>query len=102
MPATYLQFDSTYRNRNAYPLPSVFTVPVEGTSNYFNSNQSDVNAGDSVASGSVEQQKKWASNAFKLYKVGETRTDPYWSNAVATSGTLAMPTTSDSFIWNRR
>ena len=96
MPSTYLQFDSTYRNRNAYPFPSVFTVPVEGTSNYFNSNQSDVNAGDSVASGSIEQQKKWASNSFNLYKVGEPRTDPFWSNSIATSGTLAMPTTSDS------
>jgi len=95
MPATYLQFDSTFRNRNADPLPSVFTVPVEGTSNYFNSNLNDVNARDSVGSGTVQNQKKWASNSFELYKVGETRTDPYWSNAVATSGTLAMKTTSD-------
>jgi len=95
MPVTYLQFDSSYRNRDAYPLPSVFTVPVEGTSNYFNSNLSNVNAGDSVATGSVEQNKKWASNAFSLYKVGQVRTDPYWSNLTSTSGTLAMPTTSD-------
>ena len=95
MPVTYLQFDSTYRNRDSYPLPSVFNVPVEGTSNYFNSNLNNVNAGDSVATGSVEQQKKWASNAFSLYKVGQVRTDPYWSNLVSTSGTLAMPTTSD-------
>jgi hypothetical protein len=96
MPATYLQFDSTYRNRAEDPIPGEFSVPVEGTSNYFNSNQNNVNAGDPVASGSVEQQKKWASNAFSLYKVGEARTDPYWSNAVATSGTLSMPTTSDT------
>ena len=59
---------------------------LEGTSNYFNSNQNDVNAGDSVASGSIEQQKKWASNSFNLYKVGETRTDPYWSQRCSDIG----------------
>ena len=93
-PATILHFDSSYRNVSDWPHPGEFEVPVEGNSNYINSQLNSINSGYPVAGSSVSFYHKWGSNAFNLYSVANPRQDPTWS---ATDGaTLSLSTTSTS------
>jgi len=93
-PATILHFDSTYRNKQDWPFPGEFEVPVEGNSNYVNSQLNNLNAAYAVAGSSVSFYHKWGGGSFNLYSVANVRQDAKWSAADGATLTLTTTTTT--------
>lgn len=93
-PATILHFDSTYRNKQDWPFPGEFEVPVEGNSNYVNSQLNNLNAAYAVAGSSVSFYHKWGGGSFNLYSAANVRQDAKWSAADGATLTLTTTTTN--------